>query len=381
MPTFWGGRIPQDAPGLRSWPWWRRAIVLPSRAVRNREILSRQFRLLLELSRHPEGQSSERLAKRLSVSRATVDRDLALLRDRVGLPIERVRRTGEIWHRLRELPLSSIAASPLQIAALRLAREALSPLDGTALVGELDALLALLPNEAAALPGLDLAGKPQRGPARIVAAIELAMKEDRRLSLRARTAAHGGEERSYLVDPLLLRVVDDELYLLGWSVEKQGARTFKVARMLEATVGEERATAHPEVDAERAFHGAVKAWSGELASVRVRLSPAVAWLAGEYPLVAGQRVEIEPDGSAVVAAEVAGLVEASRWVLSWGPNAVALDPPALRARVQGELGAALAGYAAGDGQVRSCKVSGVEGAGGSLGAAGWAESAGRGEDT
>lgn len=325
--------------------------------VRNREILTRQFRLLLELYRHPEG----------------------LLRQRVGLPIERVRRTGEIWHRLRELPLSSIAASPLQIAALRLAREALSPLDGTALVAELDALLSLLPNDATAVRGLEIAGKPQRGTARIVAAIEVAMREERRLALRTRTAAHGGEERSYLVDPLLLRVVNDELYLLGWSHERKGARTFKVARMLEATVREERADPHPGVDVEGAFRGAVKAWSGELSRVRVRLSPAVAWLSAEYPLVRGQQVEIEPDGAAVIVAEVAGLVEALRWVLSWGQNAVVLEPAALRESARREIAAALAGYGEGNAQVRSSKVSGPHGRGASMARRRHAQSARRGD--
>lgn len=328
--------------------------------MRNREILTRQFRLLLELHQHPEGQSSERLAARLGASRATVNRDLELLRKRVGLPIERTRRTGEIWHRLREVPLASIAASPLQVAALRLAREALAPLEGTALVGELDELLALLPRDAAQVHGLDIAGKPQHGAALIVAAIELAMKEQRRLAIRARTAAHGGEERSYVVDPLLLRVVSDELYLLAWSHERQGVRTFKVARMLEATVREERSDPHPGVDVNGAFRGAVKAWSGEFVQVRVRLVRAVAWLAAEYPLVAGQRVEVEPDGAVVVAAEVAGLVEASRWVLSWGRNAEALEPARLREAVQRELAAALAGYGDGDEHVRSSKVSGPE---------------------
>jgi predicted DNA-binding transcriptional regulator YafY len=239
--------------------------------MRNREILGRQFRIVLELHRHAAGLSSEKLAQRIGVSRATINRDLELLRRRVGLSIERVRKTGEIWHRLRDLSLASVSATPLQVAALRLAREALAPLVGTALVGQLDALLSLLPSEAASLPGLDIVGKPQRSTARIVRAIDLAMHEGRQLEILARIAARGGEERRYVLDPLLLRVVDDDLYLFAWSHERKATRTFKVARIRQAITRDERADSHADLVPEEAFRGAVKAWSGELTRVRVRI--------------------------------------------------------------------------------------------------------------
>ena len=323
--------------------------------MRNREILSRLFRVAVELHRHPLGLSSEKLATHVGVSRATINRDLDLLRQRVGLPIERVRRTGEIWHRLRDLPLASVAATPLQLAALRLAREALSPLAGTELVRQLDGLLSLLPSESAPMPGLDVVGKPQPGSAGIVRSIDIAMHEGRRLEILVRVAAGGGEERRYLLDPLLLRVVDDNLYLFAWSHERKDTRTFKVARILQAAVRDELADSHKDLVPEEAFRGAVKAWSGSLTRVRVRIRSAVAWLVDEYPLVVGQDVLGESDGSVVVSADVAGLVEPVRWVLSWGRNAEALGPDALREAVAEELAQALQAYA--DVEVRSSKLS------------------------
>ena len=272
--------------------------------MRNREILGRQFRVVMELHRHPQGLTSEKLAQRVGASRATVNRDLEILRRRVGLSIERVRRTGEIWHRLRDSPIASVATTPLQIAALRLAREGLRPLAGTALVEELDALLFLLPGEPAPLRGLDVAGKPQLGTTGVVRAIDTAMQRGRRLEIAVRVAAHGGEERRYVLDPLLLRVADDDLYLFGWSHERSDTRTFKVARIREATVRAEAADPHPGAAPEEAFRGAVKVWSGSLHRVQVRVLPAKGWMIDEYPLVAGQQVVRERDGSAVVSAEV-----------------------------------------------------------------------------
>lgn len=327
--------------------------------MRNREILGRQFRIVLELAQHAQGLTSEKLAQRLGASRATINRDLNLLRRSVGLPIARIRRTGEVWHRLRELPLASLSPTPLQVAALRLARSALTPLHGTALVGQLDALLALLPTAPPPPRGLAVAEKRQRIMAGIVATIDHSMRAERSIEILVRVAAHGGEQRRYVLDPLLLRMVADDLYLFAWSHERRGARTFKVARIQEAMMRDEAAMAHPDLNAEEAFNGAVKAWSGSLTAVRVRLRPEVAWLVDEYPLVAGQRVVREQDGGVVVGADVAGLVEALRWVLSWGRNAEVLEPGALRRAVVDELTKALTGYT--DGEVRSRKVSGANG--------------------
>src|SRR5690606_38477259 len=91
----------------------------------------------------------------------------------------------------------------------------------------------------------------------------------------------------------------------------------------------------------KAFDHSVKAWTGEPVRVRVVLSPRVAWLAPEYPLHPSQRIEPQPDGSALVSAKVAGPVEAMRWVLSWGGEAEALEPAELRdATARGVEGAA-----------------------------------------
>lgn len=258
------------------------------------------------------------------------------------------------------MPLASIAATPLQVAALRLAREALDALSGTALVAHLDALLAHLPWEKAAVPGLELVGKPQRSMQTIVRAIDSAMEHGKRLGAVVRVATRGGQEGRYTLDPLMLRVVDDELYLFAWAHERAAPRTFKVVRVKEAQVLDESALSHDDVHAEEAFRGAVKAWSGEMQAVRVRILKEKAWLATEYPLVPGQHTKAEPGGSVVVEAEVAGLREAVRWVLSWGRHAEALEPAALRRAVAEELGESLTHYKSrSSAKVRSNKVSGA----------------------
>jgi predicted DNA-binding transcriptional regulator YafY len=330
--------------------------------MRNREILGRQFRIVVELHRHPAGLSSERLAAKLDVSRPTIDRDLALLRGKVRLPIKRVPRNGEVWHRLDDLPLASVAATPLQVAALRLARQALDPLAGTRLVDEVDGLLALLPRPAVAESDVDLGPRSLACDRGVVRTLDRALAAGRRLALQYRVATRGGAIERYEVDPLTLRFVDGTLYLFGWAANRSAPRTFKVSRIESADVLDVKAAHHPSLLGGGAFKNAVKAWSGEPARVRVRLRREVAWMVHEYPLIAHQRTSFEPDGSALVEAEVAGIVEASRWVLSWGRHASVIEPKSLRSLVVGELRQTLAGY---DDHVRSSKVSDDEGGRGS----------------
>jgi predicted DNA-binding transcriptional regulator YafY len=78
----------------------------------------------------------------------------------------------------------------------------------------------------------------------------------------------------------------------------------------------------------------------------VRLSPKVARFSGEYPLVAGQSVTDDADGGCVVRARVAGVMEAMRWVLSWGQEAEALEPGELREAVAAEVQGAARRYGA-----------------------------------
>jgi proteasome accessory factor B len=326
--------------------------------VKNREVLGRQLRLLRVLGEHRGGLSSQKLAERLKVSRPTVDRDLKALRDHVGIAIARKRVTGEVRHVLEGAPLA-LAATPTERAALQLAYHALASLTGTSARGALGALSEQLANEAT--PHVRVR-PPHREPIapNVLASLERAMQTGRRVRVRARVAKHGGRPTTYHLDPLAIRSSGLDPYLDAWAVERGALRTFKIARIEEVEVLAERADEHPDVDLDALFASAVKTWQGDETRVRVRIASEAAWSVREYPLVAGQLVFHEPDGAVIVEADVAGLVEVSRWVLSWGRHAEVLEPAALRERVREELSVALGRYGEDD-EVRSRKVSGGDG--------------------
>jgi predicted DNA-binding transcriptional regulator YafY len=302
--------------------------------------LIRLWKLVLALQERPkQGANVRTLMEALGVARQTVYKYLRTL-EAAGVPIQVSHLGGEARYRLltrAELPDRGL--SPLQIAALHLARAELAPLAGSRLLSELDHFLAKL-KLPEAQQHFHFADSAPSHP-QVLEVLDQAIREKRRVTIEYRAASRGGRPTSVQIEPLLLRVADREPYVRAYCVERNAERTYKLARVTRATLSRERSTYSAP---EGSFTGSVKAWSGDLQRVRVRLARDVAWLAREYPLIADQRTEEQDDGSVVVEAEVAGIQETLRWVLGWGGSAEALEPAALREAVRKELLRALGPY-------------------------------------
>jgi predicted DNA-binding transcriptional regulator YafY len=312
----------------------------------NRRLLVRQWLLVQILNASRIGLRIDNLQRETASARATVYRDLALLQE-AGVPIERQTVNGEVRYRmLRPSELPGIGLTALQISALHLARAELEALAGTGLVNELDALLARCrPPESQQRFRFTERGKDiTPGRAEILKGIERALRSGCRARIEYRAASRGGKPSALHVEPLLVSVASGEPYLRAYCVERDAERTYKLARIMRLELTKEAATYAPSAPPARAFDHAVKAWVGKPSVVEVRLDADVAWLASEYPLVRGQRFEASADGSVTVVANVSGVVEAMRWVLSWGGSAEALGPPELRDATRAELAKGAAKY-------------------------------------
>jgi predicted DNA-binding transcriptional regulator YafY len=305
-------------------------------------MLMRQWQLLLALQGSKNGLTVARLVEQTGIKRATAYRDLQTLME-VGVPLYSETQNGESRYRfLRSSELPPTGFSAWQIAALHLARAELQPLTGAVLVRELDALLEKLrPSEAQQT--FRFAPRPAGRP-EILKTVERALLYRRRARIEYRAASRNGASSLVHIEPLLLNVAEGEPYLRAYCVERAAERTYKVARIAKVELTDEPSTYRPPRAPAETFAHSVKAWSGEVTTVRIRLDPDVAWRAHEYPLVPDQKLEIARDGSVFVEARVAGIVEATRWVLSWGGAAEALEPAELRSATRAELAQALGKY-------------------------------------
>ncbi len=306
------------------------------------EMLSDQWRLLLAIQGSVRGLSVVRLLEKTELARSTAYRYLKFLQE-AGVPLAVETRNGEAHYRfLRPSELPELGFSALQIAALRLARQGLEPLAGAALVNELDAFLEKLgPNE----PQQTLRFAPRSsGQPDLLKAVDRALHYGRRARIEYRAASRNGASSFVHIEPLLLNVAEGEPYLRAYCVERGAERTYKVARIARFELTDERVTYRPAQAPKETFANSVKAWSGEVVTVKIKLDPEVAWRAREYSLVPDQTLETMPDGSVIVAARVSGIVEATHWVLSWGGAAEALEPLALRHATRAALVRALGKY-------------------------------------
>ncbi len=281
--------------------------------------------------------------------------------ERLGIPVHVENRNGSVFYRIPREAVRDMLHLPLglQREALHVALELLAGLEGAAWYGELARFASRwkIVEEAANPQGSWRAALPEPRTAttlvvrwastsanpEVMAAVDRALRDERRLHIRYQ-GVQDESPRWRRVDPAALQVTGRALYLHAWCLERGAPRRFKLTRIHEAEVTHERAEHADRVDVQGRIARAAVAWDGEPVEVAVWLSPRVARFATEYPLHAKQQVSRNEDGSAVVRATVAGLVEPARWVVSWGREARVIGPPELVAAVREELAEALARY-------------------------------------
>ncbi|MBO3725535.1 WYL domain-containing protein [Actinomyces bowdenii] len=199
----------------------------------------------------------------------------------------------------------------------------------------LSRLLAHGPDEA-----LDPGDAPARAGsshlAQVLAAVRRALRERRRLEITYVSATDTASQRQ--VDPMGLRSDGAHLSLLGWCLSAGAQRTFRLDRILAATVLPTRARAHRAPGRAR---GGAPAAPPEGPTAVVTLRPSGRWLVEQVPCLS---VEEQDDGR--LRATVQGRDE--DWlvslVLSAGSHLIAVEPASLAQRAGGAARRALAAY-------------------------------------
>lgn len=170
----------------------------------------------------------------------------------------------------------------------------------------------------------------------VVAAIRRALAEGRRLRIRYVNASDVASERD--VDPLRLMTSDERSYLLAWCLRAGDERQFRLDRVVDARVLDERADAHPG-----AGRGATAEFrpdpSGDVVTLHLRSQGR--WVAETVPV---EEVRNLPDGTFEVDLRVAQPAFVRHLVLQAADDLVAVRPPEVAHDVAERARAALAAY-------------------------------------
>mgnify|MGYP000857959240 CR=1 FL=1 len=175
------------------------------------------------------------------------------------------------------------------------------------------------------------------GDPRTRAAVGTALAEGRRLRIRYVSSVDVASERE--VDPVRLFTDQGVTYLQGWCHRARAPRTFRLDRVLEASVLDVPAEDHElRRGAPESFRPAA-----DDALVTLELAPSARWLAEQVPI---ESVEDLPDGSSRVALRIGDPAWLRALLLREALNVRSVSPASAAAPAAQAARAALEAYAA-----------------------------------
>lgn len=317
--------------------------------------LSRLYKYKALLSGR-RGLSADQLAERLEISRATLKRDLARLRDQFRVPIRFDRDRGGYYlesdGKAQELP--GIWLEREEVAALGALGALVTQLQPGLLAGKLDtlhhALQSLLrkhgvdPGDCSRVVRIVQARRRLVSPTTLDAVMSAAVLR-RKISAAHKKHAHR-EALVRTISPQKVLLYRHNWYLAGWCHLRDALRVFQVDALHDPVVLDEPAfevssTAIDELTA--SAYGVSGSKAREWAVLR--FPPAYAsHVSGEF-WHARQSLRTVHDGSVELRIPFSDESELLEEVLRLGPQVVVVGPQALRSKVQKLLLAAAAGYA------------------------------------
>lgn len=308
--------------------------------------LPRLLALVPWLLAHPDSSVAE-VAREFEVTESQIRADVNLLW-MCGLPGYGPGDLIDVEWRGDRVTLSNAETieRPLRITAdealaLIAALRALSGVPGLVSTAAIDRALGKLEAAAGGVPAADkvVVAPSTATNGAIVTTITDAIAQSRRVHLRYWVPARD-EATDRDVDPIRLFTSDAAAYLSGWCHAVEDLRTFRLDRVLDATILDDPIDVPQDVRA-RAFDAELFTPSSEDRLVTFSLDPAARWAADYYQC---EHVQERGDGGLMVKLRSRDDAWARRLALGLAGVARLTDPPDLAQDVRDAAVAALAAY-------------------------------------
>lgn len=331
---------------------------LPSAAAgrRSRPPLARMLRLHEALQRD-EAPNCRSLAEALEVSDKTIQRDLEFMRDQLGLPIEYDPHRHGYRYTVEVVGFPSVQVSEGEMMALFVAQKTLVQYRGTPFEKPLAAAFRKMTQGLQGQVSFDTADWESffsfRTAGVPVADLELfeglsrALRESVVVRFRYRKLRSTAQEER-TVEPWHLACVEQQWYLFGRDLARDGVRTFALPRMEGVELTEQTFTRPADFSAAALLEGSFGVFSGDKPRrIRIRFDAFAAQLVRERQWHPSQKLKPQADGGVELELRLSSLPEIHRWVLGWGEHAEVLEPAELRRMAADSLAQAAAAYADG----------------------------------
>ena len=296
-----------------------------------------------------------KLAGSLEVSRKTIVRDIAFMRDRLDLPIEFDARINAYRYTHPVSAFPTVHVSEGELLALLVARKALEQYRGTPFHRQLEVsfekLTAGLKDRISFSPADELRSVSFRnvglGKADLAVfnALSSAVLRQQEVEFDYRKPGETTPVRRR-VQPYHLAHRENLWYLVAFDQERGALRTFALPRISKAAALKATFARPADFSPEKFFASALGVLGGERDyRVVIRFSAAVADRVREREWHESQELRDLPDGGLELKLRLGALPEIERWVLTWGRDAEVVQPKELRERLKATAAALARVYA------------------------------------
>ena len=295
-----------------------------------------------------------KLVQSLEVSRKTVVRDIAFMRDRLSLPIEFNSRTSAYFYTHPVNAFPTVHVTEGELLALLVAQRALQQYRGTPFHQQLEVafekLAGGLRDQISFSPADELRAVSFKNiglgktDLTVFNSLSSAVLRHAEVTFDYRKPGMPGKA-SRRVRPYHLANRENSWYLVGFDLERQALRTFALPRIDTVAVTQAIFTRPADFSPEKFFANAlgVLGGTGDYRVV-VRFTAAVADRVRERAWHESQEMRPLPGGGLELKLRLGALTEVEQWILSWGAAAEVVGPAELRANMRKNAAALAAIY-------------------------------------
>jgi len=304
--------------------------------------ISRILEIVQRIAVNPRRWRRKDLAEGFEISERQIQKDLDVIRHGLKLPLLHCRE-GYYFESLPRMPTVTYSFS--EALALLLAAKAaqgMSGIPGGELAAALARLESLFPPEFGPLLRQLVLSRPSEDYDHrqdILSTLHHALMAHRRVQMTYSTSSRGGEESDRIVEPYYIMPYVRSWYLIAYDHKRGEVRMFKVDRIRQAELLEERYEIPKDFDLDEYLGpawGVMRGEAGEPVEVVLQFSPEAGRWAREQRWHPSQEVQEQPDGSILFKLKVAITPEFVNWIMYYGSRVKVLLPESLRKRVEEE---------------------------------------------
>jgi len=307
---------------------------------------------LVKLLSDAPSESDDERGKQPDLSK-TIRRDLAFMRDRMGMPVSDYDAAkGGFYYTEKVANLPLVHVTEGELLALAVGKQAVEAYRGTPYARLLEQAFAKLRmglRDEVSFPGDGLtesisfrstgAGVVDEA---LFTEVSKAVLNRREVEFIYRKAGYN-ESENRRVQPYHLASIGGMWYLAGHDLNRRAMRTFALVRMSGFVATKHRFARDPGFSPEVYFSDSFGMLRGEgTVTVRIEFDGYVGQLVRERFWHASQKITDKPGDKIELELQVSHTDEVRRWVLGWGERARVLEPAALVAEMR-EVAGRLAG--------------------------------------